>query len=170
MSHGSIGRVLGMAAVVAAMACAVGVPSAAAATGPNTPPRGGAVHQHATLTVKGGQEHTDSLRTGGGAAIPCAGFTGMPVRAGDDAFDYAYTQCTTSAATYIASSMYRPRWYGSQHLDSTSGSGSEIAEDYPEYRCAGQGTYTYYVYSFHEAVVGGETGTANTSGGNRFGC
>jgi hypothetical protein len=74
---------------------------------------------------------------------------------------------------YAYTSLYRDRWWGNEFLDSDSSSANNARHvaSISIWRCAGEGTYTYRSFGYHEATdIGGTRYTASTQNSNRFGC
>lgn len=115
------------------------------------------------------------IATAGGAPNPygCYGQTDRPHPSEGDVSVHARTNCRVDVVHIkVATSLYRGRWYGAQHLkDGTSGRDfSNTSDDaVARWACYRTGKYTYEADSTHE-VTNGQTYYAATTNNDRFWC
>lgn len=112
---------------------------------------------------------SDASRVGVGSFSGCYGESFAPFPIDGWAEGQAITYCAPAVATAVNSTMSRGRWYGLQTLASDSGNGTDEAVAWPMWQCTG-GTYTYYLSSFHTALVDGDSAYGATSSLARFAC
>jgi hypothetical protein len=145
---------------------------------PSTP--GSTISSEADLSTSS-NSNTPSVGITPNATTPanpygCGGKTDQPhlTGHGTEASVHARTNCDlTVYYLYVATDLYRLRWYGWEWLNGGSSSRNWNTTSYdatPHWTCKGVGTYTYEGDSYHEVNDGSTIYYAYTGNQNRFAC
>jgi len=159
------------AALAAARAADLSAP-AGVQDNPDAPISSAATDQ-VDLAVSASAAQTDGVQASPNP-YGCYGQTDLPHESYGYASVHGRTHCNAQLVELsVATSLYRGRWYGAQHLGDGSSSrnySNDSQDAHPHWRCFGAGTYTYEGDSSHEAFDGGRRFYGATSRNYRFPC